>query len=454
MKQNNQRIHLLDQTPVPKALLALGLPTMLGMLINALYHLADTYFVGGLGTLSVGAVSVVYPLGQAVVGLGLLFGNGAASYLSRLLGREDRERADQVASTALSGSLITGALVILCCLLFLRPLLRLLGAGEQVLPYAVTYTSIYLPFSLCNVLNVTMNNVVSSEGAAKTTMKVLISGAALNVLLDPLFIYRLHWGISGAAIATAVSQLFSTLLYLGYIRSKKSVYHFRLRECRFSREILSEILKIGVPTLVFQLLTSLSIAMLNGRTGEYGDSALAAMGVVTKIMSIGSLMVFGFLKGLQPLAGYSYGAGSFDRLRQAVRLSLLWSTVACLLFGLGAALFAPALMAQFTQNDSEMIRVGITALRANGIAFFCFGFCTVYSSLFLALGKARLGFLLGTCRQGFCFLPAILLLPIFWHLPGVLFAQPVADLLSALITVPVALRFQKELNQAGSPLQK
>lgn len=121
---------------------------MLGMLINALYHLADTYFVGGLGTLSVGAVSVVYPLGQAVVGLGLLFGNGAASYLSRLLGREDRERADQVASTALSGSLITGALVILCCLLFLRPLLRLLGAGEQVLPYAVTYTSIYLPFSL------------------------------------------------------------------------------------------------------------------------------------------------------------------------------------------------------------------------------------------------------------------------------------------------------------------
>ena len=454
MKQNNQRIHLLDQAPVPKALLALGLPTMLGMLINAFYHLVDTYFVGGLGTYPVGAISVVYPLGQAVVGLGLLFGNGAASYLSRLLGREDRKRADHVASTALSGSLITGALVILCCLLFLRPLLRLLGAGEQVLPYAITYTSIYLPFSLCNVFNVTMNNVVSSEGAAKTTMKVLISGAALNVLLDPICIYCLHWGISGAAIATAVSQLFSTLLYLGYIRSKKSVFHFRLRDCRFSREILSEILKIGVPTLVFQLLTSLSMAMLNGRAGEYGDSALAAMGVVTKIMSIGSLMVFGFLKGLQPLAGYSYGAGNFNRLRQAVRLSLLWSTVACLLFGLGAALLAPVLMAQFTQSDTEMIRVGITALRANGIAFFCFGFCTVYSSLFLALGKARLGFLLGACRQGFCFLPAILLLPMLWQLSGVLCAQPVADLLSAMVTVPVALRFQKELNRAGSPLQK
>ncbi len=454
MKQNNQRIHLLSQAPVPKALLALGLPTMLGMLINAFYQLADTYFVGGLGTHPVGAISVAYPLGQAVVGLGLLFGTGAASYLSRLLGREDRERADHVANTALSGSLITGALVILCCLLFLRPLLRLLGAGEQVLPYAVTYTSIYLPFSLCNVFNVTMNNVVSSEGAAKTTMKVLISGAALNVLLDPICIYCLHWGISGAAIATAVSQLFSTLLYLGYIRSKKSVFHFRLRDCRFSREILSEILKIGVPTLVFQLLTSLSMAMLNGKAGEYGDSALAAMGVVTKITSIGSLMVFGFLKGLQPLAGYSYGAGNFNRLRQAVRLSLLWSTVACLLFGLGAALLAPVLMAQFTQSDGEMIRVGITALRANGIAFFCFGFCTVYSSLFLSLGKARLGFLLGACRQGFCFLPAILLLPIFWHLSGVLFAQPVADLLSSAITVPVALRFQKELNRAGSPLQK
>ena len=175
MNEQSKRLELLGRAPVPKALLTLGLPTMLGMLINALYNLADTYFVGGLGTQQMGAVTVAFPLGQAVVGLGLLFGNGAAAYLPRLLGRGNQRQADKAASTALYASVGLGAVVILGMLIFLRPLLKQAGALESVMPYALTYTSIYLAFSIFNVFNVAMNNIVSSEGAAKTAMGALLS---------------------------------------------------------------------------------------------------------------------------------------------------------------------------------------------------------------------------------------------------------------------------------------
>ena len=292
MNQPNKKMELLGSAPIPKALLALGLPTMIGMLINALYNLVDTYFVGGLGTDQMGAVTVAFPLGQIVVGLGLLFGNGAAAYLSRLLGRGDKDTANKVASTALYSSVLIGGIVILCSVIFLEPILRQTGAIESVMPYAVTYTSIYITFSFFNVFNVTMNNIVSSEGAAKTAMCALMAGAILNVVLDPIFIYILNFGVAGAAIATAISQIVSALIYLFYIFRKKSVFTFRIKECCFSKEIMSEILKIGIPTMVFQLLTSLSISMINNAAKEYGGSVLAAMGPLTKIMSMGSLIVF------------------------------------------------------------------------------------------------------------------------------------------------------------------
>ena len=444
----NKKMALLGSAPIPKALLSLGLPTMTGMLINALYNLADAYFVGGLGTVQMGAVTVAFPLGQVVVGLGLLFGNGAAAYLSRLLGRGDRDTANKVASTALYGGVFFGAIVILFSLIFLEPVLQRAGAIESVMPYAAAYARIYIVFSIFNVFNVTMNNIVSSEGAAKTAMCALMAGAVLNVALDPVFIYMLDLGVTGAAIATAISQMVSTLLYLCYILWKKSVFHFSIKACRFGKEVMPEILKIGIPTLIFQLLTSLSVAMINGAAKEYGSSALAAMGPVTKIMSMGTLIVFGFLKGFQPVAGFSYGAKKFDRLREAIRTAILWSTIFCVIFGLVTAAFPGQIMSLFTKEDAEMIRAGSIALRANGLSFILFGFYTVYSFLFLVMGKAAEGCILGACRQGICFVPAILILPAVWELNGVLYAQPIADAASALIAAVMAVRLHRELRAA------
>ena len=447
MNSQSKKMELLGSTSIPKALLAMGIPTMVGMLVNAFYNLVDAYFVGGLGESQMGAISVVYPLGQVVVGLGLLFGNGAASYISRLLGRGDKENADKVASTALYSSVSVGAVIILISMVFLHPILKFLGATDSILPYAATYAGIYIVSCIFNVFNVTMNNIVTSEGAAKTTMCALLTGAVLNIALDPLFIYVFDLGVAGAAIATAISQVVSTCVYLTYIFRKKSVFHFRVKDCTYTKETMSEIFKIGIPTLVFQILTSVSISLINNAAGDYGDSAIAGMGVVTRLISMGSLSVFGFIKGFQPIAGYSYGAKKFDRLREAIKTSILWSTAFCVIFGVILALFPTAIVSQFTKGDAEMIRIGAASLRANGISIMLFGFYTVYSSLFLALGKGREGFILGACRQGICFIPVILLLPMVWGLNGIMYAQPIADVLSAVITVFMAIPLHKKLNE-------
>ena len=448
----NKKMELLGSAPIPKALMALGIPTMIGMMINALYNLVDAYFVGGLGESQMGAISIVFPLGQVVVGLGLLFGNGAASYLSRLLGRGDQDTANKVASTALYSSVSIGAAVILLATIFLKPILRLLGATDTIMPYAITYARIYVLSSIFNIFNVTMNNIVTSEGAAKTTMCALLTGAVLNIGLDPVFIYVLEMGVAGAAIATAISQVVSTMVYLAYIFGKKSAFTFSVKAFGPTREMMAEILKIGVPTLIFQLLTSLSIALINRAAKGYGDAVIAGMGAVTRVTSMGTLVVFGFLKGFQPIAGFSYGAKKFDRLREAIRTSIIWSTAFCVIVGLLMALLSTQIVSQFTKGNAEMISVGQKSLMANGFSFILFGYYTVYSSLLLALGKGRAGFILGACRQGICFVPVILILPAIWGINGILYAQPVADVFSAAITVWMAMRLHKELNAAEKNL--
>ena len=452
MKERNNKMELLGSAPVPKALMALGIPIMIGMLINALYNLVDAYFVGGLGESPMGAISIVFPLGQVVVGLGLMFGNGAASYLSRLLGRGDKETANKVASTALYSSVLIGAIIIIFATIFLKPILYFLGATDTIMPYALTYARIYIISCIFNVFNVTMNNIVSSEGAAKTTMCALLLGAVMDIGLDPIFIYVLNMGVAGAAIATAISQFISTLVYLSYPLRKKSAFTFSVKEFCPTKQILAEILKIGVPTLTFQLLTSLSIALINRAANGYGDAVIAGMGAVTRVTSMGTLVVFGFLKGFQPIAGFSYGAKKFDRLREAIKTSILWSTTFCVIVGLVMILFSTQIISQFANGNTEMISVGQKALVASGFSFMLFGFYTVYSSLLLALGKGAAGFIIGALRQGICFVPVILVLPVIWNMNGILYAQPIADVISTIITAFMALHLHKELAETEAKL--
>lgn len=442
-----QKINLLKNVPVSKALLAMGIPTMIGMMINAIYNIVDAYFVGHLGTSEMGAISISFPISQVIVGFGLLFGNGGGSYISRLLGKGETSTAEKVASTSLYSALGTGFVLVVLSQIFLSPILKGLGATETILPYAVSYGQICFVACIFNLFNVFMNNIVTSEGSPKTTMMALLCGAVLNIILDPIFIFMLDLGVMGAALATAISQMISSIIYLVYILKKKSLFSFSIKKCECSSKTMKEIFKIGIPTLFFQLLTSLAIMLINTQSKKYGDSAIAAMGATTRIISMGSLMVFGFIKGFQPIAGFSYGAKLYKRLSEAIKLSVLWSSIFCVLYGAACATFSSQLISLFTTYDEQMILIGKKALGFNGLSFILFGFYTVYSSLLLSMGRGKAGFIVGALRQGICFIPAIFLLPAFFGLNGIIFAQPIADAIACFCTVYVAIGISKEIKK-------
>ena len=445
MVEKSNRIYLLEEAGVASALLKLGIPTMVGMLISALYNAIDAYFVGGLGMSQMGAVSVVFPIVQIIIGLGMMFGAGASSYISRLLGKGANEQADKTASTSLFSGLLVGAIIIIGIMVFLDPVLTALGSTETILPYARAYAKIYVTGSIINVFTVMMNNLLTAQGATKFTMKAMLTGSIANVILDPIMIYGMDLGIEGAAIATVISLCINMALYIGYIAKKKGVLRFSVRNIAPSKTIYAEVLKIGIPVLLFQLLASTAMGSINTAAKPYGDFAVAAMGAVIRIMTVVTYVVFGFLKGFQPFAGYNYGAKKYKRLKKSIRLCMIWSTVFCIVAAIVLFIFADPIVSLFG-TDVEMAGIAAKALRLNAVLFITFGFQMVYASLYLAIGKSLVGSVLSLSRQGIFFFPLVMVLPHIMGLTGVVWVQPMADLLTTILTIVFAVRINHTLS--------
>lgn len=449
MDAKAKKIQMMSEGNITKALFKLGIPVIIGMLVTSLYNVVDAIFVGGLGTSQMGAVSITYPIAQIIIGLGLTFGSGSASYISRLLGEKNNRQADRTASTALFSGIVVGVITIAIIMCFLDRVLTMLGATRTILPYAREFAMIYIPGSILNVINVTMNNISASEGATNISMTSMLMGAVINAILEPIFIYALHWGIQGSAIATVVAQGITTLMYLWYINSGKSNLHISVQKFSLDKTVYSQILKIGIPTLLFQLLSSASMGLTNTSASHYGDSAVAAMGVITRVLALGSYVIFGYAKGFQPIAGFSYGAKNYKRLKEAISTSLKWSTTFCIVVEVTLLIFAKPIVSLFSK-DSSVIIIGTDALRANSLTFIAFGFQYIYTTLFLALGKAWNGTVLSISRQGIFFIPLILVLPKLFNLNGVIFTQPIADVLTTLLTVVFAVRVHRQLRFAAN----
>lgn len=445
MAEKSNRIYLLEEAGVASALLKLGIPTMVGMLISALYNAIDAYFVGGLGMSQMGAVSVVFPIVQIIIGLGMMFGAGASSYISRLLGKGDNEQANKTASTSLFSGLLVGAIIIIGIMVFLDPVLTSLGSTETILPYARAYAKIYVTGSIINVFTVMMNNLLTAQGATKFTMIAMLTGSIANVILDPIMIYGMDLGIEGAAIATVISLCINMALYIGYIAKKKGVLRFSVRNIAPSKTIYAEVLKIGIPVLLFQLLASTAMGSINTAAKPYGDYAVAAMGAVTRIMTVVTYVVFGFLKGFQPFAGYNYGAKKYERLKKSIRLCMIWSTAFCVFAAIVLFIFADPVVSLFG-TDVKMIDLAAKALRLNAVLFITFGFQMVYASLYLAIGKSLVGSILSLSRQGIFFFPLVFALPHLLGLIGVIWVQPMADLLTTILTVIFAVKINCALS--------
>lgn len=441
---NSSKIKIMSEENVAKALFKLGMPMVVSMLIMALYNVVDTYFVSGLGKHSVAAVSVAFPISLIFSGIGLTFGAGAGSYISRLLGGEKKKEADIVATVAMFTSVIIGAITGMTLLFLLTDVLKFMGAIPSIIEIAKKYAIIFIISTMVSTANVTAGNLAVAQGAAKVSLKAMIIGSALNMVLDPIFIYGLNLGVNGAAIATLISQVVTLFIYIIYFKSEKSYIKLKISNFKPTINAYKEILKVGISMFLLQIFSSISMSKISSSASLYGEDAIAAMGIVLRIVTLGTNVVFGYMKGLQPLADFNYGAKNYKRLNEAIRCCIKYINLFCLVWTILLYIFAPNILSIFGTGES-VLKIAVPALRAGVIMFITFGFQFTYSTLYLSMGKALAGGFLSICRQGIIFLPIILLLPKIFGLNGVIYSQAVADLITTIITIPFAIDVRKKL---------
>ncbi|HEP1469767.1 MATE family efflux transporter [Streptococcus pyogenes] len=441
---NESRINILKEENIDKALFKLGIPMVISLLVAALYNVVDTYFVSGLGKEAVAAVSVAFPIQLIFLGIGLTFGAGAGSYISRLLGGNDKKEASIVATVALLTSAILGIVTAIALFCYLDGVLKFMGAIPSIIEISKSYTGIFIVGGILGTVNVTLGNLAVAQGAAKISLKAMIVGSISNMILDPIFIFGLNLGVRGAAIATLIARVITSLIYLIYFVGDKNLIEIKLPNFKPTVAIYKEILKIGISMLILQILQTISISKISYAASFYGEEAIAAMGIVLRIVTLGTNVVFGYMKGLQPLAGFNYGAKDYERVREAIKASIKWTNVFCVVWTVIVYIFAPSILSIFG-TDENVLNIAVPALRAAIIMFITFGFQFTYSTLYLSTGKALGGVFLNSLRQGIVFIPIILLLPKFMGLNGVIYAQTISDLITTIITIPFAISVNKSL---------
>lgn len=441
---NESRIKILKEENIDKALFKLGIPMVISLLVAALYNVVDTYFVSGLGKEAVAAVSVAFPIQLIFLGIGLTFGAGAGSYISRLLGGNNKKEASIVATVALISSAILGIITAIALFCYLEGVLKFMVAIPSIMEISKSYTGIFIVGGILGAINVTLGNLVVAQGAAKISLKAMLLGSISNIILDPIFIFGLNLGVRGAAIATLIARVITSLMYLIYFIGDKNLIEIKLPNFKPTFASYKEVLKIGISMLILQILQTISISKISYAASFYGEEAIAAMGIVLRIVTLGTNVVFGYMKGLQPLAGFNYGAKNYERVREAIKASIKWTSVFCIVWTLIIYVFAPSILSIFG-TDENVLNIAVPALRAGVIMFITFGFQFTYSTLYLSTGKALGGVFLNSLRQGIVFIPIILLLPKFMGLNGVIYAQTISDLITTIITIPFAISIHKKL---------
>lgn len=442
---NDAQYQKMTQTPIPKLIGSLAVPTIVSMLITGIYNLADTYFVSCLHSDSAtGAVGIVFSLMALIQAVGFMLGMGSGSLVSRLLGQQKKEAADRVLSSGFAAALVFGVLVTVSGLLFLDPLMGLLGATETILPYARDYAQYILYGAPIMAASFVLNNVLRSEGHATLSMVGITVGGLLNIALDPLFILVFGMGIAGAAIATLLSQCISFAILLSCFLTRKSILRLSVRNVSLKAGQYGDIIKTGLPSLFRQGLASVATVALNQAAAVGGDPAIAAMSVVGRVFMLIMSALIGFGQGYQPVLGYNYGAGNWDRVRRAFSFTLRTGFLMMAVLGVLGWFAAPWVIGAFSATQA-MRDVGVFAMRAQCVGLLFQPMGMISNMTFQSIGRSWQATFLSSCRQGVFFLPLILVLPAFWGLTGVELTQPLADLLTAVACVPFLVSFFREL---------
>ncbi|MDF2545493.1 MAG: family efflux transporter [Anaerosolibacter sp.] len=445
----NERSYRLENEKMSKLLMNLSLPATIGMIVNALYNIVDTIFIGrGVGYLAIGGLTVAFPIQMMIMAVAQMIGIGAASAISRSLGAKDIERADHVAGNSFLAVTFLGILICILGSIFVEPLLRLFGATDTLMPYGKEYIQVILLGSIYFPFVVSANNLIRAEGNAKAAMFSMLIGTILNIFLDYIFIFPLDMGIRGAALATIVSQFVSLIYVLVYIYGGSSTLKVKLHHLKPDKGIMIEMVTVGFPAFARQFSGSFVAIVLNNSLVAYGgELAIAIFGVINRVTMFLFMPLFGIVQGMQPIAGYNYGAKRIDRVKEVLKLSILYTTVFAAFSTMIGELFPGAIFGMF-DDDPLLIEKGVTALRISIAMVPIIGVQIVGAALFQSLGKAMPSLILSLLRQVFLLIPLVLILPRLFGLGllGIWLSIPLADVLSTLITIVLLKSEMKKIN--------
>ena len=444
-QKQEQKYIKMTTTPVEKLICSLAGPTIVSMLVTSFYNMADTFFVGKIGTSATGAVGIVFSVMAIIQAFGFFFGHGSGNYVSRKLGEKDFEEASRMAATGFVSAFLAGLVIMIVGLIFLEPLCYLLGATPTILPHAKSYLRIILIGAPYMTAALVLNNQLRFQGSAFYGMIGITSGAVLNIVLDPLFIYVFHMGVAGAALATIISQFVSFLLLLRGTGTGGNV-HIDLRKFSPSIQRYKIIINGGSPSLCRQGLSSVSTACMNLMARPYGDAAIAAMSIVMRITNFAASIMTGFGQGFQPVCGFNYGARKFRRVQKGFWFCVRLSTVFLLGMSVLGWFGASGLVALFQREDQEVIAFGTRALRFQCISFPLLGWITMCNMMMQTIGKGVRASIMAMSRQGLFFIPLVLVLSSRIGFLGVQMSQPISDVLSFLVAIILQASVLREMN--------
>ncbi|MBO5727342.1 MAG: MATE family efflux transporter [Oscillospiraceae bacterium] len=447
--RENKMLH----SPISRLIPEMAIPTIVAFLINSIYSLADTYFVSELGTNATAAVSVNSALDQIIMMGGSMLAVGANSFVARMLGAREKDKADKALSTAFYLAFAAGLVLMVAGTVFMLPMVNLLGATDTCRQYAIDYATYVLLAAPFMASTFVMNQCLRAEGSAVLSMVGMGFGGILNCVLDPIFIFGLDMGVKGASVATAISKLVSWLILINPYAAKRSLLRLSVRCVSFDWGILSQIISVGLPSMLRSGLAVVAGILLNNIAGEISDSVLAGIGVSTKVMMFPFSIILGFGSGFQPVAGFNWGAKRFDRVRESYRFSAWTALIGAGVMALVLGVFAEGVITLFAETDPEMQRLGALCIRLQCIALPIHAWVAVVNMFCAGLGYAGKAFLLATARQGSCFLPILYPMAVLWGEIGIVAVQAVADVLTLVLAVPIVLLVLRQVEEKRQQVQ-
>jgi len=434
----------MTETPVPRLVITLGIPTTISMLITNIYNMADSYFVSQESLSAGGATSIVFGIMSIIQAFGFMFGHGAGSHISRQLGGKNTQKANNYASTGFFTAIWCGLVIMSAGLIFSRPLMILLGSTPTILPHSMKYAFWIFLAAPAMTASCVLNNILRYEGKATLAMIGLTTGGILNILLDYMFVVRLKMDINGAGLATAISQYVSFCILISVFLLGKTQSKLRISNISPEFYILKDIIVTGLPSLARQGLNSISAMVLNMQAEEFKDAAIAAMGYVSRTSSLIFSVGLGIGQGFQPVSAFNYGAKKYSRVKKSTYFTAIFGAV---FMGVLSALcfaFAPEIIELF-RSEKEVIDIGSVGLRIQCAFLMFLPISVVSTMLFQSIGKSVPALVLSCLQSGLVFIPLCLILPRFLGVLGIQLSQPIAYFITALVSLPITLRFLKRL---------